>query len=97
MSKTQLEHLEDLVKLKKDNPELMVHFCVDNDDLCDEDRFSFQYMLHCEVLSYYDNDGIFITDIDDVISQLEYDYGRDVSEEEALKETEKAIFVKLSG
>jgi hypothetical protein len=84
--KTQEEFLKEILDLKKANPEMDIHFCVDNDELSDNCGWTYQKIYKTEIGPWFIDDERVYTDEDDI---LDYFFNILETEEDAGEETER--------
>jgi len=92
--KTQLEFLKDAVKLAEANPDIEIHIAADSDELSEEFGWTDHRITSVEKSIYCCYNEKIITDIDELIEYLEDTLDKDVTEEEALKETKQVILIR---
>lgn len=104
MGKSQIEFLQEIVKLKEDNPKSDILFFVNNETIVEEGNYTKQDIYSVELEEVYYNGEMFYIGEEDIKEQIEYELdndGHDCSEkvfqqlvEDKYKDnTEKAIIV----
>jgi len=92
--KTQIELLKEAVKIAEENPTLEIIIAANSDELLQEYGWTKHQITSVEISQYCEHDDKIITDIDELIENMEYDLDRDVTEEEAEKEMKNVILIK---
>ena len=55
-NKTQVEFLEEILRLKKENPDFDIHFCVASEEVVEFDKWTKHQITRVEVLPWLQND-----------------------------------------
>lgn len=69
--KTQEEFLQEILALKAERPELEIHFCVDNEEICSDYSWTAHKITRIEVNPWFANDESILTDTDEILDALE--------------------------
>lgn len=54
--KTQVEFLEEILRLKKENPDFEIHFCVASEEVAEFSKWTNHKITHVSVLPWLQND-----------------------------------------
>lgn len=79
--KTQEEFLQEILDLKRANPELDIHFCVDSYEIL-ETGWTAHKITKVEINPWYRDDDYILTDKDEIKEHFEDMIDFDLSEEE---------------
>ena len=64
-NKTQVEFLEEILKLKKENPDFEIHFCVASEEVVEFEKWTQHEITRVEILPWLENgEKIFINEKD---------------------------------
>lgn len=90
--KTQIDFLKEAVRIAEENPEMEIHFAINSEKLTYE-NWTYHKIISIKKSLYYEGDGKIMTDMDDIIEHLSYEYDREITEKEARKEMKEFILI----
>ena len=71
MIKTQEQFLQEALELKKQNPEMDIHFCVDSDDVLEEYSWTAHRIGKIEISPWFEDGDMILMDEDQIKEHLE--------------------------
>jgi len=96
--KTQEELLQDILNLKKENPELEIHFCISCEEMTDEYGWVKQKISRVEIDPWFEADERIMTDKDEILEYFENElierfedefYGSDIDEDSITEQAQE--------
>lgn len=62
----QIEFIQKIIDLKKQNPDMDIRFCIDSGDVLDIHRWSYHKIYHVEIRPWYQTGEVIWTNEDDI-------------------------------
>lgn len=93
--KTQEEFLQEILALKAERPELEIHFCVDNEEICADYSWTAHKITRVEVSPWFDEGEEILCYAEDIMEALENQLfsGKTREEAEAISSEEADAIV----
>ena len=90
--KTQLEFLQEIIDLKNKNPETEIRFCVNNEELAEDGRWTAHIIYKVEISPWYIDGGVIMTDEDAIKEAIADDHWDDELNENELDKLVEKIY-----
>ena len=90
---TQREALREALRLAEEHPEADIHICVASDDVLDDFVWTSHKIDRVQLGWWYMSGERIVIDLDEIREEMESEYDRDVSIEEAEKAAKRVVLI----